>query len=674
MTIPKDKTFNGEDKPKSSATLTMGDKGGTIGSTGIAGGPMLEGGEADAYIKYASKDVTIDGLQPAFAKLVRGAIEEYGKLTGNKVQINSGFRTFKQQQAEYLANPSKAAKPGNSQHEFGLAVDINSADLDAMDKLGILRKYGITRPVGAESWHSEPAGIQLDPIGARDPSKAESAIQAGIGKGGGGWGTMTKADDPHDRNINVAKQILTAQSTPLDAKAKDTYLAGNKAPTVGTQAGQDNKITAANTKSGITDVGNKGTIASPAPAANDTKYVGEPKQDSSLTGLNDSGKKSNVIPVNFNKDNNSGIGGNGGNINGGSGTGGGSGGPDINPKDGDVESVKTAIRNAAKLVGVDENIGLAISAIESDFKNVRATGASSNGYMQITDGTFSDLLKKYGGKYGLDPNTNSSNGKANIILGLQYIKDNMQALGSSRSTVGVYLSYFLGPSGAAKFMKNYATNPNGVAATDFSGPAKSNPGIFYSNGGKGPARTYQEIITELGNRFVAKTSKYGIPYSGMPAGAVVRGQSVNPNTGAVTAPGTGLSPVPTPVANGPTAYSGGPVSRPVAPSSITKAYSDNPLYKASTVTAQPISNQSVGFKSNTDSILSEQLSVLKAIKDLLQNGAKANTAANNSTPDKPAATVSADNSRAEMNSPYKSPETVVSMARMSSGTYRGKAA
>ena len=668
MTIPKDKTFNGEEKPKASGTLTMGGKAGNIGATPVADGPLLEGGEADAFIKYASKDVTIDGLQPAFAKLLRGAIEEYGKTTGNKVQINSGFRTFKQQQAEYLADPTKAAKPGNSQHEFGLAVDINTADLDAMDRLGILRKYGITRPVGAESWHSEPAGIQLDPIGSRDPSKAEPAIQAGIGKGGGGWGTMTKAGDPHDRNVNVAKQLLDSPSTPLDAKAKESYLASNKAPTVGTQAAQDNKITAATAKSGIDSIGSKGTISTPAPAVNDSKYLGEPKQDSALTGLNDSGnRKSNIIPVNF---------GQGGiNNSGNTATGVTSNGADINPKDGDIDSVKTAIKNAAKLVGVDENIGLAISAIESDFRNVRASGASSNGYMQITDGTFGDLLKKYGSKYGLDPNTNSSNGKANIILGLQYIKDNMQALGASKSIVSVYLSYFLGPSGAAKFMKNYASNPNGIAATDFSSPAKANPGIFYNNGGKGPARTYQEIITELSNRFATKTSKYGIPYTPMPTtatGAIVRGQSVNPNTGAILSGGS-TQPTPTNNVSRPSTFGGGPVSRPVTPSSVTKAYADNPLYQAPTTTAQSATNHLPGSSSKTDNILTEQLSVLKAIYKVLSNGA-ISTNKDDKEKDTSPATASATSSEGQMNPPYKAPEPVVSMTRMSSGTYRGRAA
>ena len=641
------KAFNGEPAPKGGTITGGGTGGGSIGDTSIAAGELLNGGNADAYISYEKKDVTINGLQPAFAKLLRGAIEEYGTTTGKKIQINSGFRTYKQQEAEYNADPTKAARPGSSPHEFGLAVDINTADLDAMDKLGILRKYGLTRPVGAESWHLEPAGIQLDPVGARDPSVAADAIVAGIGKGGGGWGTMTKDGDLHTRNTAVAKQLLAAASTPIDTKARDKFATDNKSTKITDQAAADNKITAATT----TDKGNLSTGVSPSgtsrnPNIINAAFSGEPRPtgsssgSSALAGLNSSG-----------------------NINGGSTSPSMPGTSIPDPVDGNVASVQAAIKAAAKLVGVDENIGLAISAIESDFKNVRATGASSNGYMQITDGTFSDLMKKYGSKYGLDPGATSSDGKANIILGMQYIKDNMAALGGSKSVVAVYLTYFLGPSGAAKFMKNYAANPNAIAATDFPGPSKANPGIFFSGGGKGPARTYADIVAELGKRFAAKTSKYGIPYTGetgptQTAGATSRGQSVNPNTGAVL---SGPQVTNTAFAGGPTAR---PTSTPVA--KATSAYSDNPTYKTTSSIAQPVSNQSAGSASSTDSILTEQLSVLKAILNAVKSGGGTGTKADD---DKSPATASADASKAQMSPAYKPPETVVSMARMSAGTY-----
>jgi D-alanyl-D-alanine dipeptidase len=95
-----------------------------------------------------AKRVSLTGVHTGFLKQLKGAVQEYNEQTGKSVTFNDGFRTFEDQAAIYRKNPDSAAKPGSSTHEKGLAVDIASVDADAMEKLGLMKKYGLTRPVG----------------------------------------------------------------------------------------------------------------------------------------------------------------------------------------------------------------------------------------------------------------------------------------------------------------------------------------------------------------------------------------------------------------------------------------------------------------------------------------------------------------------------------------------
>lgn len=94
-----------------------------------------------------------------------------------KARVNvSGFRTYAEQQAayaDYLAGGNLAAKPGQSWHEYGLAVDVqristvNGAgvypgtlnkdyDLFAAGKPETLMQYGLCHTVRNEPWHIQP--------------------------------------------------------------------------------------------------------------------------------------------------------------------------------------------------------------------------------------------------------------------------------------------------------------------------------------------------------------------------------------------------------------------------------------------------------------------------------------------------------------------------------------
>lgn len=101
--------------PQSRATLA--------GVPTKASGDVNDGASGMQYISLVG-GATFTGMNPAMKKLLSGMAREYGEATGKKIQVNSGFRTREQQEKEYRANPRKAAKPGSSLHEYGLAVDI----------------------------------------------------------------------------------------------------------------------------------------------------------------------------------------------------------------------------------------------------------------------------------------------------------------------------------------------------------------------------------------------------------------------------------------------------------------------------------------------------------------------------------------------------------------------
>ena len=184
-----------------------------VKSLAHASGELSSGSGVEQYLKLKG-GVTLEGTHPLFLKLLLGSIQEYGEKTGKQVLINEGFRTRAQQEALKAKYGPRAAAPGSSLHEFGLAVDMSSADADAMEKMGLFRKYGLTRPVGAEPWHIEPAGIQMAyNTYKKDWNMATAAIESGIGKGGGGAGTLSNAPK-YGRMPELAKALLQQQTIP----------------------------------------------------------------------------------------------------------------------------------------------------------------------------------------------------------------------------------------------------------------------------------------------------------------------------------------------------------------------------------------------------------------------------------------------------------------------------
>lgn len=96
----------------------------------------------------------LEGVQEPLRSIAAHIVEDSGGAIG----ISSGFRTREQQQKLYndyingVPGQARAARPGHSHHERGLAIDF-SGDMDLLAKLG--PKYGLQQPMDDEAWHWE---------------------------------------------------------------------------------------------------------------------------------------------------------------------------------------------------------------------------------------------------------------------------------------------------------------------------------------------------------------------------------------------------------------------------------------------------------------------------------------------------------------------------------------
>jgi hypothetical protein len=131
--------------------------------------------------------VDLGGMNPSLMNNFYAMVGEYNKLTGKRVAINSGKRSKEQQAALHAANPKKAARPGYSMHEFGLAIDIDRGEAGEMEALGLFKKYGFVRPISNEPWHVEPVAIQgVKSVIRRGNAEVSGAIEASAQQSGDG--------------------------------------------------------------------------------------------------------------------------------------------------------------------------------------------------------------------------------------------------------------------------------------------------------------------------------------------------------------------------------------------------------------------------------------------------------------------------------------------------------
>lgn len=163
--------------PSSTNTISITPKGGgstppspstsSSSSSPSSSPPAQAAVSAKGQMFTTSGNVDMSGLNPKVSQNFNSMAAEYNQLTGKKIQVNSAYRSPEKQRKLYEENlrngsPKLVAPPGRSAHETGLAIDIQSSQANEMDKMGLLSKYGFSRPLlnasRPEAWHLQAAG------------------------------------------------------------------------------------------------------------------------------------------------------------------------------------------------------------------------------------------------------------------------------------------------------------------------------------------------------------------------------------------------------------------------------------------------------------------------------------------------------------------------------------
>lgn len=180
---------------------------------------------------------------------------------------------------------------------------------------------------------------------------------------------------------------------------------------------------------------------------------------------------------------------------------------------GSIKAAYPTLLAAGKMTGVPVDWLTVIAGIESAFNyTVKASTSSATGWYQFIDGTWDEVVKKYGAKYGIpglaqDPERKArKDPRAAALMGGEFIKSNYDTVskGIGRKDLtdtDIYMAHFLGPGGAIKFLK---ADPNAMAYKIFSKEYSANMAIFFVDSKPSKPRT----ISEVYKLFQAKMDKF----------------------------------------------------------------------------------------------------------------------------------------------------------------------
>lgn len=237
------------------------------------------------YIRTKDSSVNVDGLNEQLKTRLAGLAKEYYEKTGSKIQINSGYRSPEEQAALFAKfGAPRAAPPGRSRHESGLAFDMNSPDANRAIELGLMQKYGFTRPVRGETWHIEPVetakrgGTPDNPFKPGGPIVASNdgkAVDPKTGKAPtGGMMNQSVAQAESGSVAGSAPAPTTAPTAPAPMMASAAPSVEPVQSTVGPAVQQQSELLASNQmamQAAPAPVVNNVVNQAPAPAAPQAK-------------------------------------------------------------------------------------------------------------------------------------------------------------------------------------------------------------------------------------------------------------------------------------------------------------------------------------------------------------------------------------------------------------------
>jgi hypothetical protein len=179
--------------------------------------------------KNAKYFVKADGSEHLrFVPLLAQQLVKLAKASGEPIVVNSGFRTRSEQEAsyaDYLAGGNLAAVPGTSNHEFGLAADLQLSE----KQRGLLSKFGLGLPVPGEDWHVEITAPSLRSKAGYDKQGSVSPVSVGglsgaawtvTPSGGGSSAIAAYAQATGQQPTQVRKALKAKSLTPEQVYAK----------------------------------------------------------------------------------------------------------------------------------------------------------------------------------------------------------------------------------------------------------------------------------------------------------------------------------------------------------------------------------------------------------------------------------------------------------------------
>lgn len=256
-------------------------------------------GSSTKGLKIAA-GVDTTGTNKTFLNNIAGMAAEYNQKTGKTLDMTSAYRSPEKQQKLWQAAVNKygseaearkwVAKPGSSFHEKGLAADINYSNrgpIEEADKLGLLQKYGLYRPISNEHWHIEPIGSRKGDL------KSEPVVG--------------------DAKAEGKKELKTPAKTELKPKESNVKKIESKTSTISSVAKADNENLQKTQKTQIEDKSSpvkKENIS--APIANKDVKTNTVNETSSsiaqgtkaMTPIASSNEASNVSVTNINSSTN----------------------------------------------------------------------------------------------------------------------------------------------------------------------------------------------------------------------------------------------------------------------------------------------------------------------------------------------------------------------------------
>lgn len=138
-------------------------------SSAVNGKPLKEG-ELPFKVRGSAD---YQNLHPELLRRWSGMANEYYSITGQKLNFNSGKRSL-EQQAELFRRygPGKAARPNPlAPHISGVALDADSAQMNRADQLGLIDKWGLSRPLLKGLGRTKPEAWHVELAEARDLSR-----------------------------------------------------------------------------------------------------------------------------------------------------------------------------------------------------------------------------------------------------------------------------------------------------------------------------------------------------------------------------------------------------------------------------------------------------------------------------------------------------------------------